>query len=318
MPFTLFTSIPPEMSRIVRGQERGPAWQSACIQSWIRAGFRVISLNPQNEIDRFHPLPANIEFQALPAHSSRASISDFFRAAQACGDEVAGIVNADCMIAAPPEFLFRLKSCIGGIVLSERADIDPNTLRPLGLSGFGFDGFFFDVAAIDKIKWDDHWMIGAVWYDFWLPLAFQVGGLRVKTLPAPILHHLYHDRAWNWEVWAAQFMRIVHFIQDNDGLDPQLAQAMKGTTSDMIDRIHELSHLVYRSLASSEPLWSPAAASVDELTAQMLWANATPAPLPQPAPSRNLFRAALSRAIDRAGLRYTFYVLGLVDRPTND
>jgi hypothetical protein len=50
----------------------------------------------------------------------------------------------------------------------------------------------------------------------------------------------------------------------------------------------------------------------------MLWANATPAPLPQPAPSRNLFRAALSRAIDRAGLRYTFYVLGLVDRPTND
>ena len=42
---TVYTSIPPAMTRIVQGEEVGPTYQNACIDSWKEAGFKVVSLN---------------------------------------------------------------------------------------------------------------------------------------------------------------------------------------------------------------------------------------------------------------------------------
>ena len=42
---TIYTSIAPTIRRVVQGEEIGPAYQKACIDSWKEAGFRIVSLN---------------------------------------------------------------------------------------------------------------------------------------------------------------------------------------------------------------------------------------------------------------------------------
>jgi hypothetical protein len=312
----LFTSIPPTVSRPVRERERGRAWQEACALSWKAAGFRIVSLNSPPEIERFRSRLQGIEFQELPAGRSRPLITDFFAAARARGP-VVGIINADCMMLPPFDFINRLKHGIGGIAIAERIDVNPDTLRQIGRNGCGFDAFFFDVHALTKIKYDDHWRIGEVWYDFWLPMAFKVAGFDIKTLPAPILLHLNHDQVWDWPGWATHFLKLVDLVRANKGagLDGELANELQRTRSFTVPEIHDLSHQLFLWLSSREPLWHPEEGSADELVLDLMQGIALPPPI-TPAPPMNPVRAKLQRVMDRAGLRHTLHALGLVERHT--
>jgi hypothetical protein len=314
---TLFTFIPPNMSRPVQGRERGPAWQAACVQSWKVAGFRVVSLNSPEEIERFQAESTGIEFQELPLGRSRPLITDFFDAATAYGGPVAGVISADCMMIQQFDFMNRLKPPIGGIAIAERIDISPDTLMQIGKNGCHFDAFFFDVGALTKIKYDHHWRIGEVWYDFWLPMAFGIAGLDVKTLPAPILLHLNHEQICDWPGWATHFLKLVDLVRINDGagLDPNLARELQRTRSFNMPDIHRLSHRLFECFSSREPLWHPEPDSADELVVDLLQGMASP-PLPPPPLALHPFHAKLQRAIDRVGLRHTLYALGLVERHT--
>src|SRR5258708_19717149 len=63
---TLLTSLPPGTTRIVNGVDFGPAYQRACIDSWIAARFDVVSLNPESEIAQLRKYDFPISYLASP------------------------------------------------------------------------------------------------------------------------------------------------------------------------------------------------------------------------------------------------------------
>lgn len=283
----LFTSIPPRVRRPVNGRDYGDAWQAACIESWRRSGFRVISLNGAAElVDLRRSYPAGVDFIELPPGVERPRIVDFLDAAKDSGAATAGVVNADCLMIPRTGLAERLSEGLKSVAIVERINLDRQTLRPTGQHCYGFDAFFFPTGALGALKQDESWRIGDTWWDYWLPLAFHLGGVEPRTLPAPMLVHLDHELAWNKEGWIEKCRRLLDYVRDGARApdDPELAAAFAAMPQAPEElEVYGFSQRIFAWLRAREPLWRPEAASIDDLFAGVLNALATRAPPTPPA-----------------------------------
>ncbi len=304
----LFTSIPPRVRRLVNGRDYGAAWQVACIESWRRSGFRVISLNGGAElINLRRSYPVGVDFIELPPDVERPRIVDFLDAAKESGAATAGVVNADCLMIPLTGFAERLSENLKNIAIVERINIDHKTLRPTGQHCYGFDAFFFPIGALGALKRDESWRIGDTWWDYWLPIAFHLGGVELRTLPAPMLVHLDHELAWNKVSWIEKCRRLLDYVR-NGGRTPndlELAAAFEAMSLEPEElEVYGFSQRIFAWLRAREPLWQPEAGSIEELCVAVLNALATPAqPTAETAVGcENSLRRALSwLALSRRG-----------------
>jgi hypothetical protein len=305
---TLFTSIPPRMIRPVQGREFGSIWHAACIESWREAGFRVISLNSPQEIEALRSFASAVEFREIPKGRTRPLITDFFSAISRSESKIVGIINADCMMIPKIGIAKHLTDHLDGLVIAERLNLNEETLK-LTHMNHGFDAFFFEAAAAATIVRDDHWRIGDLWYDYWLPLAFNVAGFEIKTLPVPILLHLNHHSTYS-APWEKDFPRLINLLRNHGSgrLDPNLAAELLRAQEPRVKDVHKLTNLLFIWLRSHETLWHPEVGSLDDLMTRLL--KNVVATLPYP--SHNRYRDLLGRIIDTLGLRRTLYMLGLV------
>jgi hypothetical protein len=274
-----------------------------------------VSLNASDEIEAIRSFEPTVEFRELPKGRSRPLMTDFFAAAQNSGSRIAGIINADCMIIPQSGIAEHLTDNLGGIVIAERINLSKDTLRPTGWSG-GFDAFFFEVSSLASIEHDDHWCIGGVWYDYWLPLAFHVAGFTIKTFPAPILIHLNHDFVWDRRAYETQFPRLINLISahESDLRDPVLAAELSRVRKLRANDVAAHKSLLFYWLRSREPLWTPESGSAEDFTMRFLNAFAMP-PLTRYQSLLSQTRALFRRMIDALGARRMLYVLGLVRNP---
>ena len=275
----MFTSIPPRARRLVGDRDFGPAWQAACVESWRRAGFGVVSLNSAQEIESLRgTAPAGVAFVRLPDGATVPRIVDFLDAARESGAPVAGIVNADCMMIPQTGLAERLADGLGDVVIVERINVDRETLRPTGRHCYGFDGFFFPTQAVGAAARDESWRIGDTWWDYWLPIAFRLGGVGTRTLPAPALIHLDHDVAWDKQGWIDKCGRLLDYVRASRTRpdNAELAALFDATPVRPGEQdVHALSLRIFAWLRACEPLWRPERASVDDLVASVLNALAT-------------------------------------------
>ncbi len=221
----LYTSLPPAIRRPVSSTDFGSVYQRACIESWRRAGFTIISINTAEEIKALGALNYPVEFAVT--HRSRPSIADFLQHIRESGQTIAGIVNADCFLFDLPNVLRTvLTKAEDGMALVERLNIDPSTLRPSGELCYGFDAFFFATGAAQNIWIDDELCIGQPWWDYWLPAAFAAAGAKLVSIEAPLLAHLDHDRNWQKEPWLENGRRMLGWLLAADRSLPKEFEAL--------------------------------------------------------------------------------------------
>lgn len=204
---TLYTSLPPKIERDALGQEIGTEYQRACIASWRRLGFNVVSLNSRPEMDLLLRAGYDINFHEVNRKPPR--IVDFFHAIRSSGNSVAGIINADCLLLGEPATISAvLRTAEKGLVLIERMNLRARDARVTGVSCGGFDFFCFRSDILHGLNFDEEISIGTPWWDYWFPLAFQQLGGKLFSAPAPMLMHLDHSQNWSQEAWYAQGRRM--------------------------------------------------------------------------------------------------------------
>ena len=197
---TLFTSLPPATTRIVDGHDFGPAYQRACIDSWIAAGFDVVSLNPESEIAQLRKYDFPISYLVSP--NPRPQIVEFLTEACRCPTELIGIINADCLLLSYPAFVQGIVSgAKDGLVMVERVNIDPNNLLPTGQTCLGFDAFFFNKTHASRLTIDPDLAIGQPWWDYWFPMEFAISGIKLLRPQSPLVFHLDHEQGWSQARW---------------------------------------------------------------------------------------------------------------------
>lgn len=217
---TLYTSIPPKISRLIAHEEFGPSYQLECIKSWNRAGFNVVSLNSDSEMEQLASFGYDIRY--VPISGNRPKITDFLDAIRESREKIAGIINADCYLAGDADLISTVKHhAAEGVVVIERLNIDPLTLRPTGRSRYGFDAFLFTAEAISSIDMDRELTIGETWWDFWFPVACCAAGAKLMTVGAPLLFHLDHVQKYQTSQWLANGRRFVCKFLTSPGKLPE-------------------------------------------------------------------------------------------------
>jgi hypothetical protein len=206
---TVYTSISPSLRRTVQGEEIGPAYQDACLNSWKEAGFRIVSLNCDSEIHELKKREIAVEFVSNGSQSERSKIASLLSLIAKSGNGVAAIINGDCLLIHYGEFIETVsRSALESIVLLERLNLAPATLRPTGAHCYGFDGFFFDTRFIVDLESTDSWLIGEPFWDYWFPLSLIHAGARLKMPDAPSLIHVNHEIGWRWGAWGASLTAL--------------------------------------------------------------------------------------------------------------
>src|SRR5262245_32865685 len=210
--FTIYTSLPPNMVRFV-GKKQFEKYQEACIISWKYAGFRVVSVNSDLEIQDLRIYDSEIDFLSNGTLNERSKISTFLTSIINSGEPYAGIINADCLLLNYDRFVENLLRAVkDSIVLLERLNLDPETLRPTGRHCYGFDAFLFDTKFLRTLKQDNSFVIGEPYWDYWFPLSMMDAGALLKTPAAPVMLHINHQQNWRLDKWRENGEKVTQFL----------------------------------------------------------------------------------------------------------
>lgn len=227
---TIYTSIPSELKRRAKQEEYGEAYQRACINSWHEAGLHVVSINPNSELEILRMKEMDVEFISNGSINSRTSIGNILSLIRSSGDDIAGIINADCFLLNPGSAVSTaFDAAKNSVVLLERLSIDPESMRPTGLYCGGFDGFIFDARFLEDVKDADLWTIGSPQWDYWFPLVMHIAGAKLKKPDALLLMHLNHPTKWGREEYfdnALQLWQILHSM-NLEGFPPDVAREIR-------------------------------------------------------------------------------------------
>jgi len=228
------TSIPPRLVRHVNGREVGKEYQDRCVESWLMAGFRILSANFADEIPLLAQRYPQVHFLSIERPKSgwkAPAIDDLLRALAAQEEDIVGIINADILLGSS-DWLNPIESAVhGAIVAGRRVDIDSLDLQIHEAYPFGFDFFFFEREAIPELT-NRPFSIGKPWWDYYLPLVFRLRGLEIRLLVSPDAFHLKHPTAYDWPTWrfmATEFAELIlEFPSDSQAPPaPELVPVIK-------------------------------------------------------------------------------------------
>jgi|GEM_PF-1231901 len=189
--------------------------QKAAIDTWIKAGFKVISFNSYEEWlaikDNFDDIEivvidrdASLEFGKPYIYCN--DILDYFKK---CSYDICGIINSDIYLSnIDSSFLdFLSKEAIDSFIFGSRIDV--HTLDNLNGTVLenGFDYFFFD-KKISEIYDQEGFCLGQPVWDLWIIFMPIIKGITVKRLVSPIGYHLVHCCNWD-KVTNDRFRKVL-------------------------------------------------------------------------------------------------------------
>ena len=233
-PTLLVTSIAPHN---IENQQRA-------IESWLRLGFSVASLNTPSEIDQLKPLFRNVEFVAVP-RDARADcgkplvyLNDVVAFLGSRGSPVCGLINSDIHLRATPDTVgYLLQEAKNSMVLASRTDVKTLADTTGEIYKFGFDVFLFDRAILETLP-PTEFCLGQPWWDYWLASRFinspQGAPCRfsLKLVAFPFAVHVKHEKYWdhsgNYEKYGLRFAKLLDPATHNSLLT-QSPETLKGS-----------------------------------------------------------------------------------------
>lgn len=215
----LATSIPPGMRRPgPGGADAGPAWRTACAASWPAPGWRILTVNPAEELAALADLPPGIE--AVPAQPGVVQafgrpgtwVWDALGHAVATGAPVVGIVNADILFdlddARRAALLERART---RIIACNRMDIGHPGQAGGPFYRYGYDLLMMPRDLAQRIDMRG-FALGVPWWDYWILLDALLRDMPVEVLQTPGLRHLAHKAAWQRPAWLAALRGMMAHI----------------------------------------------------------------------------------------------------------
>ncbi len=192
--------------------------QQCAIESWLRLGYCVTSLNIESEISELRPLFKDVEFRHVSRDAQAECgrplvyLEDVFAYLKEKGTAISGIINSDIHLHATLETLdFIIEQARGSMVFACRADVGALE-NPVGeVFREGFDVFIFDKKILDSLA-ETQFCLGQPWWDYWFPfsVSYISGVLRPKFLVSPFATHIQHKVNWG----AGNYQRYgMHFAK---------------------------------------------------------------------------------------------------------
>jgi len=176
--------------------------QRMAIDTWIRAGFDVVSLNSKDEVGLIEQYFSDIKFSIVERTAKEKFgkpyiyIYDFITYLLSTDYQVFGIINSDIHFReVENDFLnFIYKNANSALVYGHRVDIK-NFGDAEGKVSKGVDYFFFD-KSIASVYEDDGLCMGQPAWDWWMVCVPASYHRSVKRVLSKIAYHQKHPKRW--------------------------------------------------------------------------------------------------------------------------
>ena len=225
----LATSIPP-----VNAETHG-----RCIRSWLRQGFRVISVNTASELAVLAHTYPEVEFIEASRDARESTgkpcvfIDDILEALALQPEPVCGIVNADILFLQDDGLGDRLRQAARNrFVFGSRMDVDNGNDTTGRMYHVGFDYFLFPTAWSREFDAGDMAM-GTPWWDYTLPLSCLERQRPISRVAGPVALHERHALNWSLPLGWQNGLRVLkRLMPQHFGLltDDVLDQHNEGCT----------------------------------------------------------------------------------------
>lgn len=180
--------------------------QRVAVQSWLAAGFHLISINALDDIAALSSQFPGVEFIAAPRDArsqySRSyiyfdDILSYFRHRPI---PICGIISPDlCLFDSRLPDLIR-KEAPHSFLYGSRVDVDSPTATQGQVYNAGFDYFFFAREAIAHYP-QQEFCLELPWWDYWAVIAPLMRKMPVKQITTPVAVHVKHPHAGSAENW---------------------------------------------------------------------------------------------------------------------
>ncbi len=231
----LATSIPPV------GFERS----KAAVDSWLGHGFRVISVNSEQEMRILRKEFPGVEFVAV-ARTGRdvfgkdyIHLDSILEVLAETGAPICGIINSDIILGGKADLSAVLgRYAARAFVYGSRLDVKTPDAGTGRVYESGFDFFFFPRAlAAERVS--SAFCLGLPWWDYFLPFMAHIRGYRLHRIFTPIALHVFHETQWsarNNHLLGMHFVQFVQpmfssLLQSVQGIKPQDGSKLLGGLS---------------------------------------------------------------------------------------
>lgn len=182
--------------------------QRAAIDSWLKLGFKVISLNSAEEAvivsHNFPDIPVKIVNRTAVSSTGKPYVyfDDVRNALGSEQSDICGIVNSDIFLNADSGFAEFISKSVGkGLLFGSRIDVDSMTDLDGKKFIYGFDYFFFSKNVFEIFP-ESEFCLGVPWWDYWAPFVPLLKGIHCKELISPVAFHVKHETKWAGELFC--------------------------------------------------------------------------------------------------------------------
>ena len=216
------TSISPALSRgRPSSSDAGLAYQSRCVQSWLNAGARVISVNNRVEVamlDVDHPGVEFVQSAARRGGDNPKGLPDVSEMLKVGCDLPAGTVfaltNSDVEFRGDAEVLNSLfQTAKGGCAFANRYEWLPHSAEPGLPYRYGYDFFIMENSLVAPSELAG-FRIGSPWWDYLFLYLVAAREIPLTLIDSPVISHSTHDQAWNIESWTRGLRLIARRIRE--------------------------------------------------------------------------------------------------------
>lgn len=178
------------------------AHQLAAMQTWMQAGFKVVSINALEEIIMMQHRTAGIEFVATDRDTSNiyenqyVYIQDILTYFRIRDIGICGIINPNVFLLKPAIAGLIRREAANSIIFGSRIDVQ-DLSRGQGVEyNRAFDYFFFDKIVADCYPENNEFCLGKPWWDYWLALIPIMHGHIGKKIKDPVAACLDQSKSW--------------------------------------------------------------------------------------------------------------------------
>ncbi len=201
--------------------------QQKAVQSWLRAGFRVISVNNPDEIEvlRAH-FPCVCFVPAArngKAHLGKPLIyiDDLLAALKETQFEIVGIINSDIHLSLEKGHLNAIaQQTQEAVVCVNRMNVEHLGRDTGEMYVGGFDALFFHPRIIERIP-ASKFCLGATWWDYYVPMVCILNQIPLVRFQDPVAFHINHPLNWDRNQWLHMgryfFHRLLELCQERVG-----------------------------------------------------------------------------------------------------
>lgn len=178
--------------------------QQKAIDSWVKLGMEVYSINSKKECEILEPIYTGVKFlQTVRTmektygrpHVNISAIIDACKEMQ--GDEFC-IINSDIELTESVSLANVSKEILNNLVIANRINHNGDYKGNTYLAGF--DVFFIHRRFLDLFPQSMHAM-GMTFVDYFIPYTATQNGVQVVIIEQPFAYHLNHAAQYSKDMW---------------------------------------------------------------------------------------------------------------------